>query len=451
MADSYSTYSFAELLSNIVDNRGKTCPVDEDGLPLIATNCVKNDTLYPVFEKVRYVNRETYEKWFRGHPEPGDVIFVCKGSPGNVCLTPDPVSFCIAQDMVAIRANEEIVDPKYLFALLRSKKTQAMILNMHVGTLIPHFKKGDFKNLYFDILNDKGIQKAIGAVYYTFSEKIELNRQMNATLESMAQALFKSWFVDFDPVIDNALAAGNSIPEPLHARAEIRKALGNKRKPLPEAVQKQFPSSFVSNEEIGWIPEGWKVTSIYNLVDIINGAPFKSKQFNTESVGKPIIRIRDLKTGIPQMWSNEIHSKGILITAGSVIAGMDAEFRATLWPGDNGFLNQRLFLAKPLSQEVNSFFVQMVLAPLLSHEEHSQVGTTVAHLGKKDIDRFIILLPNKPILKVYSEMTNASLSYWITAHRETKTLTQLRDTLLPKLLSGQLCIPDAEKIAAGAV
>lgn len=260
-----STYSFAELLANIVDNRGKTCPIDEDGLPLIATNCVKNDTLHPVFEKVRYVNQETYDTWFRGHPEPGDMIFVCKGAPGNVCWTPDPVNFCIAQDMVAIRANRDIVDPKFLFAFLRSSKTQAEILNMHVGTMIPHFKKGDFKNLYFDIPVDKSVQKAIGEIYFSFSEKIELNRQMNATLESMAQALFKSWFVDFDPVIDNARAAGNPIPESLHARAETRKALGDKRKPLPEAIQKQFPSRFVFSEEMGWIPEGWEVALLESI------------------------------------------------------------------------------------------------------------------------------------------------------------------------------------------
>ena len=104
-------------------------------------------------------------------------------------------------------------------------------------------------------------QKAIAHILGTLDDKIELNRQMNATLEAMAQALFKSWFVDFDPVIDNALAAGNSIPEPLQAKAEVRAALGDQRKPLPEAIQKQFPSRFVFSEEMGWIPEGWEVNA----------------------------------------------------------------------------------------------------------------------------------------------------------------------------------------------
>jgi len=233
--------------------------VDETGLPLIATNCVKNETLYPVFQKVRYVSQHTYDTWFRGHPEPADMIFVCKGSPGNVCWTPDPVNFCIAQDMVAIRADDEIVDPKFLFALLRSPKTQQRILNMHVGTLIPHFKKGDFKNLFFDIPNDRGVQKAIGNIYFMLSNKIELNRRMNETLEAMVQALFRSWFVDFDPVIDKALDAGNPIPELLQKRAEARQALGNQRKPLPASIAQHFPDRFVFNEDLGWIPRDWEV------------------------------------------------------------------------------------------------------------------------------------------------------------------------------------------------
>ncbi len=84
----FKEYSFRELLINIVDNRGRTCPTSEHGIPLIATNCIKNSGLYPVYEKLRYVSEETYQTWFRGHPEPGDMIFVCKGSPGRVCWTP---------------------------------------------------------------------------------------------------------------------------------------------------------------------------------------------------------------------------------------------------------------------------------------------------------------------------------------------------------------------------
>jgi len=196
----FKEYSFLSLLSDIVDNRGKTVPTEDTGIALIATNCIKNENLYPAYDKVRYVSKRIYETWFRGHPIPGDMIFTCKGSPGRVCWVPNPIDFCIAQDMVGIRANEKIVYPKYLFALLRSEETQNKILNMHVGTLIPHFKKGDFGNLYFDIPTDMEYQKRVGDAYFDFCLKIEANRQVNQTLESMAQAIFQSWFVDFDPV-----------------------------------------------------------------------------------------------------------------------------------------------------------------------------------------------------------------------------------------------------------
>ena len=101
-------------------------------------------------------------------------------------------------------------------------------------------------------------QKAIAHILGSLDDKIELNRRMNTTLEGMAQALFKSWFVDFDPVIDNALAAGNPIPEELAERAEVRrKALADGT--ANRKAAKQFPAAFQLTEEMGWIPEGWGV------------------------------------------------------------------------------------------------------------------------------------------------------------------------------------------------
>ena len=105
------------ILSFIVDNRGKTVPTDSNGTyQLIATNCVRNKNLYPSYEKVRYLNANTYNNWFRAHPIPGDILFVCKGTPGRCCLVPNPIDFCIAQDMVALKTNPDIVYNKYLLA-----------------------------------------------------------------------------------------------------------------------------------------------------------------------------------------------------------------------------------------------------------------------------------------------------------------------------------------------
>ncbi|MEN9389697.1 MAG: hypothetical protein RLY61_781 [Candidatus Parcubacteria bacterium] len=190
---------FDELLSKIIDNRGKTCPVEESGTPLIATNCIKNDQLYPVFEKVRYVSASTMKTWFRGHPKPGNIIFVTKGTPGRVAWVPDPIDFCIAQDMVALQANENKVDSKYLFAALRSKIIQGEIENLHVGSLIPHFKKGDFGRLLIPIPEPK-TQKFIGDLYFEISLKIDLLHRNNKTLEEMAEVIIKDSCKNFDTI-----------------------------------------------------------------------------------------------------------------------------------------------------------------------------------------------------------------------------------------------------------
>ena len=186
---------FGSLLGKVIDNRGRTCPIVESGVPLIATNCVVNSYLHPQYESVRYVSDEVYANWFRGHPEPGDMIFVLKGTPGRVAWVPDPVDFCIAQDMVAIRADESKIYPKYLFAVLRSKALQQEIEGLHVGSLIPHFKKSDFDDLQIPCVKPE-LQKYIGDQYFEMSRKADLLYRQNKTLETMAETLFRKWFVE---------------------------------------------------------------------------------------------------------------------------------------------------------------------------------------------------------------------------------------------------------------
>ena len=184
----YDTKPLTDLLEAIVDNRGKTVPTTETGRILIATNCVTNNTLFPVYEKVRFISDETYETWFRAHPIPGDIIFVNKGTPGKVCMVPDPIEFCIAQDMIALRANDKKIYNKYLFAVLRSERIQKQIYNTNVGDVIPHFKKQFLDQLLIPI-PPREIQEFIGNLYYQLSYKIELNKQINDNLASTTSRL----------------------------------------------------------------------------------------------------------------------------------------------------------------------------------------------------------------------------------------------------------------------
>lgn len=181
-----------QLLEFIVDNRGKTVPTAPSGHKLIATNCVTNNTLFPVYEKVRYLSDETYRTWFRAHPIPGDILFVNKGTPGRVCMVPDPIDFCIAQDMIALRADDSKIYNKYLFAVLRSREIQQQIYNTNVGDVIPHFKKQFMDQLLIPV-PDRKVQEAIGDLYYALSYKVEHNKKINDNLQEQAATIFSDW------------------------------------------------------------------------------------------------------------------------------------------------------------------------------------------------------------------------------------------------------------------
>ncbi|UXA10250.1 restriction endonuclease subunit S [Mycobacterium sp. SMC-8] len=185
--------SLLDLVGFIVDNRGRTCPTAETGMPLIATNCVKSGYREPVFENVRFVDEETYSNWFRAHPEPNDVLFVCKGTPGRVAVVPDPVPFCIAQDMVALRAKPETCNSRYLYYRIRAADVQSRIENMHVGTMIPHFKKGDFGRLRFFVHEDVREQGAIAEVLNALDDKIAANDHLLRLTESLVAAEYASF------------------------------------------------------------------------------------------------------------------------------------------------------------------------------------------------------------------------------------------------------------------
>lgn len=236
-----------ELLSFIVDNRGKTVPTADDGWKLIATNCVTNNTLFPVYEKVRYLTQETYETWFRAHPIPGDILFVNKGTPGRVCLVPDPVDFCIAQDMIALRADDEKIYNKYLFAVLRSREIQQQIYNTNVGDVIPHFKKQFMDQLLIPV-PDRRIQEIIGNLYYELSYKTELNKKINKNLSEQIKTICTAWLSDYAP-------------------------FG------------------------GVLPDDWSKTSLSSIADFVSGYSYKGTELTESNIAMATIKNFDRKGG----------------------------------------------------------------------------------------------------------------------------------------------------------
>ena len=269
-------------------------------------------------------------------------------------------------------------------------------------------------------------QHAIAHILSTLDDKIELNRRMNETLEAMARAIFKSWFVDFDPV---------------RAKAEGRQPVG-----MDAETAALFPDGFELSE-LGEVPKGWRVGSVYTISDVVYGAPFSSVLFSMDAVGLPLIRIRDLATQMPEIYTPERHPKAFVVEPGAIVVGMDGEFRVYLWRGPQSYINQRVCAFVPRGKASRDF-VRFSIEDSMAFFERAKVGTTVIHLGKSDIDTFRILVSDDMCLSAFDRLVTPLTDRILATEAESRTLALIRDALLPKLLSGEIRVKDAEKFVA---
>ncbi|MEK9685514.1 MAG: restriction endonuclease subunit S [Rhodospirillaceae bacterium] len=295
-------------------------------------------------------------------------------------------------------------------------------------------------------------QKAIAHFLGSLDDKIELNRRMNETLEGMAQALFKSWFVDFDPVIDNALAAGNPIPEPLAQRAETRRqALANGTANRESA--QAFPASFRFTEELGWIPEGWEVKSLSDLINIKGGTQPPSSSFrDTPKEGYiRLVQIRDYDTDTHETYIPETSKLRITSPMDIMIGRYGAAVGRILW-GLNGAYNVALVKLDFHRDNIREFIRTYLLSNRFQDQMQAISGRSAqSGFNKGDIKSFNLVVPTEPITTLYEDFANPIRVRGLHQNNKSQTLAKLRDVLLPKLISGELRIPQVEKMVEDAI
>ena len=395
----------------------------EDGVPIVRVNNIRDGRIE--LADVMKIAPEIESKYLRTRLNGGEVLITIVGSVGQVAIVPESLKgFNIARAVAVIHPRED-VSPQWLAICLRSPLSQHLLGSRANTTVQTTINLKDLRELPVPMPPIAERQKIEELIYF-LDDRIALLRETNATLEAIAQALFKSWFVDFDPV---------------HAKAR-----GEPPQGMDNATAALFPDSF-EESELGMIPKGWRVGSIYDIASVIYGAPFASKKFNTENLGIPLIRIRDLKSENPGVYTEEIHPKGYLVQPGDLVVGMDGEFRAYIWGGTPAWLNQRVCVFMPKG-DYSSAYVNYTIKPQLASVEATETATTVIHLGKNDIDHFKSIIPDTTILKLFSEITSPIYSKIVEGKLKAQTLAQLRDTLLPKLISGQLRLPEAETLLA---
>lgn len=171
--------------------------------------------------------------------------------------------------------------------------------------------------------------------------------------------------------------------------------------------------------------------SIYELISIKYGSPFKSSMFS-DTEGIDLIRIRDLKTDSPQVKTVEKIPDMEYVNPGDVIVGMDAEFRPHIWVGNQGLLNQRVCKLIPNDNYSTALAYHFLMDPLFAVESY-KTGTTVSHIGKSDFDAMTVMLPTDSDLSVLSKMIEPINTSYVNNGKAIRVLSNLRNTLLAEL------------------
>ena len=362
--------------------------------------------------------------------KPGDILYSTvrpnQRHYGHLRAVPD--NLLVSTGFAVLRGVDNAIDTGYIYwFLIQDEVVDYLHAIAETSTsTYPSIKPSDLERLTIP-LPPLEEQQAIAHILGTLDDKIELNRRMNETLEGMAQALFKSWFVDFEPV---------------RAKMEGRWHRGESLPGLPAEHYDLFPDRLVDSE-LGEIPEGWEVKPLGEVAEVVYGAPFASANFNEAGKGLPLIRIRDLATHSPTTFTDEQHPNGTLIRPGDIVVGMDGEFRAHIWKGPEAWLNQRVCHFRPHSGVPSAFLFEALIGPL-AYLERAKTGTTVIHLGKTDIDSIMLLSAPSELLNLFGSLAAPMVHEIVTNAAEIRALAEQRDALLPRLMSGEVRVSEEQ-------
>lgn len=357
---------------------------------------------------------------------PGDLIFTQRGTLGQVAIVPDTpyLEYIISQSQMKLSVDPQKADVEYLYYLFLGPEQQEYIRNNAIQTGVPHTNLGILKKTPITLPTLVEQQKIAG-VLGSLDERIVLLRETNSTLEAIAQTLFKSWFVDFEPV---------------HARARGEQLAG-----LAPEVTALFPDSF-EESALGMIPKGWQAEPLDEIADFLNGLALQKYPPEGDET-LPVIKIAQLRKG--DTVGADRASRNIkpeyIIQNGDVLFSWSGSLEVEVWCGGEGALNQHLF--KVTSQRFQKwFYLRWTKAHLINFKHiAASKATTMGHIQRKHLTEAMVVVPSSQVLAEADKIFGPLLDQWINNAEQAQTLANLRDTLLPRLISGQLRLPDAEQ------
>jgi type I restriction enzyme S subunit len=418
---------------------GKEVYIDEGEIALIRSQNVYNNQF--VVDGLAYITSEAAQKLDSVTVEENDVLLNITGdSVARCCSVPSQVLPArVNQHVAIIRPKPGELHPLFIRYFLVSPNQQDRMLKLAgSGATRNALTKGMIEA--FSVPKPSiEVQRSIVKILGDLDDKIDLLREMNGALEGIARAIFRAWFVDFEPV---------------HAKAAGATSFRGMPQDLFDSLPVQFQQS-----KIGEIPNSWTTESLIEQADWINGAAYKDMHFSKEPDALPVVKIAELKKGIgakTQFTNTDLGSR-YRITTGELMfswsGSPETSIDAFIWALGNGWLNQHIFAVRPNGKKNSGYLFALLkyLKPKLIEIAKNKQTTGLGHVTREDMARLQVCEPSEPLLTWFSAYAQGIYDRILSNLVEVEALTTLRDTLLPKLISGELEAPSSKSLGLKAI
>ena len=351
---------------------------------------------------------------------------------GEVCMIPEGLECCLGQRQVLLRPNPELVNPKFLLFALQSTTVQHQIAwNEGTGSTVSNLRIPVLKSLEIPV-PERSLQDNVAEILGSIDDRIDILRQTNATLEAIAQALFKSWFVDFDPV---------------HAKAEGREPEG-----MDPATAALFPSEF-EDSELGPIPKGWRTVSFDEVAVLSKGTinPLHEPDTQFEHYSLPAFDAGQLPV---HEQGEAIKSNKTLVPPNAVLVSKLNPHIPRIWAvgqvGESAVCSTEFLVWVPKAPATSAFVYCLASSRAFNSAMRQLVtGTSNSHQRVKpaQLGGIRVCAVSDRAMEAFASAVGPLLQKVLDNRQQSATLAQLRDTLLPRLISGKLRLPEVRKFA----
>ena len=399
--------TLGEITNLVIDYRGKT-PLklgsswSDSGYRALSAKNIKTGQIVAE-DSIRFVDEELYRKWMKDEVNRGDILITSEAPFGQIYYWDSDEKIVLSQRLFDVRLNDEVCH-KYVYYFMTSHRYQKDLEGRATGTTVTGLRQPELLKSTI-LLPPLSAQRSIASILSSLDRKIELNNKINADLEEMAQAIFKNWFVDFEPFKDG---------------------------------------KFVDSE-LGMIPEGWKVGRLTEIASYMNGLAMQKFPPENNEDSLPVLKIKELGQGFCGTDSDRCSCNikdECKIHNGDVIFSWSGTLLVDVWCGGDCGLNQHLF--KVTSKDYPKWFYYYWTKHHLQEFIHiaKDKAVTMGHIKRGHLEEAMVAIPDNDSMEKAYELFEPILSKMISLRLENSRLSLFRDTLLPRLMSGELEVPE---------